>query len=1716
MSPLLATNPGCEPWRAPCGVPHSRPFPSTVGAVLALLLAGGLVSLADPPRSLTSGGGHSAAGTLALDASIGGVVGLSSGGVPGSVVKAGFIGQLYEVKHLVIRPTPALLTAGQTSQLQGYAELDDSTILRLAPSEIAWEPPPPGSPVASITTDGVLTAVPVGAFRETTVAGTYAGLRATTQVGVATAPTVTTLTATAVQPDGSGIRATLNGRVNPGGRATLAWFEWGTTTNYGLATDAISLGAGVDAVPVSFELRGLDEGSVYHYRSAARNDLGEVVGADQVFGRRTVNVVSLADAGPGSLRQAIADAGAGFIIRLDVAGILTLTSGELVLTQDLAILGPGPAQLTLSGGGSNRLFQILAPATVTLADLTLADGRAPSGGAVLSQGTLAIERCVLQDNQAFVERGGAIAGGGRLSVHGSLFQRNRAATDGGAIDSASGWLTVDQCAFVANEAGRDGGAVRLGARVPESPRTLRGLGRTSTYTAPRFDGAPGTWVRVSPGVPVTFEVDYTTGYEDGGAGCPGCLTQHHLGIEGVFADCHDLGTEGGTSGQVNRTFTAPSIPGIYHLTQTATWWYFCDQFGLPPLVNAPEAAVAVLVVGAPHVPVVNTTFSGNTAETAGGAIAADGGVDLDLIHCTLTANAAPTGGGLNVAAGAGIVWLSNTIIANNQAEVEPDIGGTAQSGGHNLIGSAVTLVTPQASDALDLDPRLGPLEANASLLPSHAPLPASPALDSANPDFSPGVDQRGFPRPERGSPDTVGTDRGAVEVQPPRLLPPPNQITFEDRPLGPLRFSVADPETPAGELEVSAVASVPGLFPPGSLIIDGENGTRLLTLLPAPDQNGSAQIELRVTDAHGVTTTATFAITLLQVNDPPSFTLRDAGVVAPRSSGLTEVPGFATDISAGPPDEAGQELSFQVTHDNSALFVVPPALSPAGTLSFVTRPGVVGRARCSVVLTDSGGTANGGSDRSAPQSFVIEIVSPPAISAHPVAPLWELEPGSSASLLVQAEGTAPMAYQWSRNGSDLPGATNAVLQLADLRPPDGGDYHVRVFNAWGSVTSQIAPLRVGLPLSGPMLLREPQDQDVPVGGTLVLSAEAAGEPPLHYQWRRNGTPLTDGDGSDPERLPLLRRGAVGGAQSPVLTITDFRPADAGLFQLFIENARGVTASRRVRVRPSGVDPLTLVDGPPESGVLVTSLAGVRTASTAGFAAITDTNGVEQILGWLRWRALGSGSVTFTTAGSAYDTQLAVFLAPDPGWVAIDDDNGGYLTSYVSFNTRPGAEYWIAAVSLAALSGDVVLSWQTRPETTPVITAQPANVVARLGETRSFRVTVDSPTEVAYQWRRQGEPLLESEHHRGVREPELIVPSLEPGDIGVYTVVVSNDSGQSVISAPAVLDLAQGNDLPSVASGYKPEALLQQLRHAPRPVTLRSRRLMQGQGVSAGTILSDNFRPRGQGSQSQTVVLGGSSRWYELPVPANGLYTLETTNSDFDAVLQVYAFSRTNTADPGTLVASDDNSAPDGRNARVRFPACIQPIYLAVVDGRDGAAGRFNLQWEVGPGSTPPQWRWYPVATSSESPPGYAVVDLAEANGIATIHLVYAGADYCALQPVRTFTAAAAGDAPAQVWFPVSPGLPYLVLAEPLPGVPPAEMHFNWSFRPASTPAVSLSGGRVRVRWRPDGLRLEHASSLERVWLEVPPPAPLPNGEAEIEFPPEGTGRFFRVVPAPGQ
>ena len=208
-------------------------------------------------------------------------------------------------------------------------------------------------------------------------------------------------------------------------------------------------------------------------------------------------VTNDSDRGPGSLRQAIADAASGDTITFNADYTITLT-GELVLSKNLTIDGQ-THQVTVSGNHATRVFNVTA-GNVTLAHLTIANGNAqtidcgPSaawcGGGIILQnsgvavtvthstlsgdsatsggsifnyyGALTVQNTTLTGNSAGV--GGSIYNEhGTLTVQNSILSGN-AATDGGGIYNDIGTLTVQNSTLVDNStlAGYGGGIYNSG------------------------------------------------------------------------------------------------------------------------------------------------------------------------------------------------------------------------------------------------------------------------------------------------------------------------------------------------------------------------------------------------------------------------------------------------------------------------------------------------------------------------------------------------------------------------------------------------------------------------------------------------------------------------------------------------------------------------------------------------------------------------------------------------------------------------------------------------------------------------------------------------------------------------------------------------------------------------------------------------------------------------------------------------------------------------------------------------------------------------------------------------------------------------------------------------------------------------------------------------------------------------------------------------------
>lgn len=142
---------------------------------------------------------------------------------------------------------------------------------------------------------------------------------------------------------------------------------------------------------------------------------------------------------------------------------------------------------------------------------------------------------------------------------------------------------------------------------------------------------------------------------------------------------------------------------------------------------------------------------------------------------------------------------------------------------------------------------------------------------------------------------------------------------------------------------------------------------------PATNYAGADSFTYTVADIAGNrSAAATVSLTVTAVNDAPSFT-KGADQMVNEDAGAQTVAGWATAISRGPANEAGQSVDFLVSNDNNPLFSVQPAIGANGTLTYTPAAHANGAATVTVQIRDDGGVASGGVDTSAGQSFTITV-----------------------------------------------------------------------------------------------------------------------------------------------------------------------------------------------------------------------------------------------------------------------------------------------------------------------------------------------------------------------------------------------------------------------------------------------------------------------------------------------------------------------------------------------------------------------------------------------------------------------------------------------------------------------------------------------------------------------------------------------------------------------
>jgi hypothetical protein len=149
--------------------------------------------------------------------------------------------------------------------------------------------------------------------------------------------------------------------------------------------------------------------------------------------------------------------------------------------------------------------------------------------------------------------------------------------------------------------------------------------------------------------------------------------------------------------------------------------------------------------------------------------------------------------------------------------------------------------------------------------------------------------------------------------------------------------------------------------------------------------------------------------------------------------------------------------------------------------------------------------------------------------------------GADLTLAAAAAGTPPLAYQWTFQGTNLDGATDALLALTNVQPDRAGSYTLVVSNPVGTATSTVAALVVLVP---PAITLQPSNQTVTAGAEVSFTVAASGTEPLGYQWSFGGTDLD-------------------GATDSALVLTNVQIPQAGTYSVVVSNAAGSLASTPV-------------------------------------------------------------------------------------------------------------------------------------------------------------------------------------------------------------------------------------------------------------------------------------------------------------------------------------------------------------------------------------------------------------------------------------------------------------------------------------------------------------------------------------------------------------------------
>lgn len=533
-------------------------------------------------------------------------------------------------------------------------------------------------------------------------------------------------------------------------------------------------------------------------------------------------------------------------------------------------------------------------------------------------------------------------------------------------------------------------------------------------------------------------------------------------------------------------------------------------------------------------------------------------------------------------------------------------------------------------------------------------------------------------------------------------------------------------------------------------------------------------------------------------------------------------------------------------------------------------------------------------------SYATLHVNYASITNHPAD--QTVTPGQAVTLSVTAAGSGTLAYQWVKDGVDIPGATASNLTVASVTLSDSAAYSCKVTSSLNgtlaSATSRAGRLAVVTDL--PVITAQPADLTVKAGDPAAFSVVATNA--LGYQWYKDGYPLQGATGSTCT-LPM----AIAGDDNATLSVAVINPRG----QVMSAPAKLRVNYLRVSQQPAGSvvaegQSLTLstaiaLSGTPSYqwyrdgiaidgatgpncplGAVSPSQAGYYTCAYTSVLGITTVSGTSepaqiQVVGLpvITSQISGAGNkvvgtpVSLTISAQQVGTGLMSYqwykdgvAMKDVAAKAADPAKGTPAVTAVTGTKTPSLYIQsLLATDTGVYTCTITNTWRGVPAAVttqaaamtvtgyPVVMVDPADVTVLKGRPATFTIKADGVAPMTYQWYRNGQAII------GATDTTYTLSSTAVADSGAHFHCVATNAYGTAQSRAALLTV---NALPAVT----------EFKASTQRITL-------GQGVVFTYTFDENatatFGPKD--GNAAVVTNGGSTTVFP---EASGTYTLTVT------------------------------------------------------------------------------------------------------------------------------------------------------------------------------------------------------------------------------------------------